>query len=117
MQPAFRFSLHPFFFSFSLVSLHLLIQHDQAYKLFAMAPAPFSQTLTKPVLFFSPAPQHEAQARLAALRRQQTHHGGGQGTTRGDELRRYTFQDGKVVDLGPNKWGAQGQKPGRKNHG
>lgn len=69
-----------------------------------MTSPPFSQTLTKPVLFFSPVPQHEAQARLAALQGQLTDRHK-EPARRGEELRRFTFQDGRVVDLGPYKWG------------
>lgn len=61
----------------------------------------FPSTTAKPKLYYLPVPRDVANRRLDGLR-------AGRGGGRGDEMRRYTFEEGTLVDKGP-EFGARGR--------
>ncbi|KAL9031049.1 MAG: hypothetical protein Q9196_000882 [Gyalolechia fulgens] len=65
----------------------------------------FKSTAAKPKLYYLPVPQRTVERRLDMLAEGR---GGGRG---GDEMRRYTFEDGLLVDRGP-EFGAKGARGG-----
>ncbi len=54
----------------------------------------FTSTAAKPKLYYLPVPKAEADRRLAKL-------AAGRGGGRGDEMRRFSFEEGTIVDNGP----------------
>ena len=58
----------------------------------------FTSTVTKPKLYYLPVSKAEADRRFATLA---AGRGGGRGGVRGNELRRFSFEEGSIVDNGP----------------
>ena len=58
----------------------------------------FTSTAAKPKLYYLPVSKGEAEQRLARLA---AGRGGGRSGGRGDEMRRYSFEEGSIVDSGP----------------
>ncbi|KAL8816207.1 MAG: hypothetical protein Q9223_004746 [Gallowayella weberi] len=61
----------------------------------------FQSTSAKPKLYYQPVPKRTAEGRLEML-------GEGRGGGRGDEMRRYTFEEETLVDRGP-EFGSRGR--------
>lgn len=61
----------------------------------------FQSTTAKPKLYYLPVPKRTAEKRLGLLAE-------GRGRGRGDEMRRYTFEEGSLVDRGP-EFGLRGR--------
>lgn len=70
----------------------------------------FRSTTTKPKLYYLPTDKRTADRRLDLLAEGR---GGGRG---GDEMRRYTFEEGVLVDRGP-EFGMRGRGGGRSGYG
>lgn len=66
----------------------------------------FTSTKAKPKLYYLPVPKAEADRRLAKL-------AAGRGRGRGDEMRRFSFEEGSIVDNGPEfERGGNGRRGG-----
>ncbi|KAL8805023.1 MAG: hypothetical protein Q9182_002225 [Xanthomendoza sp. 2 TL-2023] len=61
----------------------------------------FQSTSAKPKLYYQPVPKRRAEVRLEMLAE-------GRGGGRGDEMRRYTFEEERLVDRGP-EFGSRGR--------
>jgi hypothetical protein len=70
----------------------------------------FQSTRTKPMLYFMPVKQEIADGRSSALNQATKRDWNSRDWHDNDELRRYTFEDGKVVDSGPHAFGARARQ-------
>ena len=65
----------------------------------------FTSTAAKPKLYYLPIPKAEADQRLAKL-------AAGRGRGRDDEMRRFSFEEGSIVDTGPEFGRSYGRRGG-----
>jgi hypothetical protein len=70
----------------------------------------FQSTKAKPMLYYMPAKQEIAERRLNTLNQATKRDWSSRDWREHDELRRYTFEDGKFVDSGPHVFGARARQ-------